>query len=357
VSQARRLAHDVLRLVEGGARSGEVLHERGAALDERDRALATALSLGVLRHQTQLDYLIAHFSGKPASRLDSDVRLILRLGIFQLRYLERLPAHAVVNESVDLVRRAHKRSAAGFVNAVLRKVHRRAIPFPDTATELSVPEWLLTRWQARFGEEATHGIGRFFLQESRSYRRGDRVQDIGAQSIVPLLDLAPGLSFLDLCAAPGNKTAQALEYGVRAVACDRSLDRLSALDGLDCAKVVLDASAELPFVRRFDRILADAPCSGTGTIGRNPEIRWRVQPTDLARHAARQRAILRQALDVLAPQGRLVYSTCSLEREENEDVVGELVRSDSKWKVASVVQRVPGIDAGDGFFAAVITSK
>jgi 16S rRNA (cytosine967-C5)-methyltransferase len=174
-----------------------------------------------------------------------------------------------------------------------------------------------------------------------------RIQDIGSQAIVPLLELQPGQSLLDLCAAPGSKTAQALEFGVRAIACDIHPHRLQSLQGLNAPLVLLDAAAPLPFSARFDRILLDAPCSGTGTLARNPEIKWRLTPADIQELAARQSAILANALAALAPGGTLVYSTCSLEREENDDVV-------APYRVSRILRRLPGRDPGDGFFAAVI---
>jgi 16S rRNA (cytosine967-C5)-methyltransferase len=180
---------------------------------------------------------------------------------------------------------------------------------------------------------------------------GLRIQDIGSQAIMPLLDLQPGQSFLDLCAAPGNKTAQALESGVRAVACDLHLSRLRNMQDLGCRLVALDASVALPFNTEFDRILVDAPCSGTGTLARNPEIKWRLEPGAIAALHAVQVRILRKALKRLVPGGRLVYSTCSLEHEENEDVVAE-----SGAHVHQLWRRLPGLDPGDGFFAAVLSS-
>jgi 16S rRNA (cytosine967-C5)-methyltransferase len=165
---------------------------------------------------------------------------------------------------------------------------------------------------------------------------------------VPQLDLQPGLRFIDLCAAPGNKTAQALECGVTGIACDVHLHRLRSVSG--CARVVLDASGPLPFRGRFDRILIDAPCSGTGTLGRNPEIRWRLKPADIEELHEKQVAILARGLEHLEPGGRLVYSTCSLQRRENEDVV-----SRSGARVIEMRRRTPGVDAGDGFFAAALT--
>jgi 16S rRNA (cytosine967-C5)-methyltransferase len=180
-----------------------------------------------------------------------------------------------------------------------------------------------------------------------------RIQDIGSQAIVPLLDLQPGHRFLDLCAAPGNKTAQALETpGILAVACDASPRRLRELhpDARRARRLRLDAAQPLPFGPVFDRILVDAPCSGTGTLARHPEIKWRLTPEDIARHAARQRAILRHALACLKPGGVLVYSTCSLEPEENEEVT----RAEARGRVQRTILRLPGRDPGAGFEAAVI---
>jgi 16S rRNA (cytosine967-C5)-methyltransferase len=164
------------------------------------------------------------------------------------------------------------------------------------------------------------------------------------------LRLEPGQDFLDLCAAPGNKTAQALEAGVRAVACDIHPHRIAMLKGLGASLLVVDGASPLPFSRRFDRILVDAPCSGTGTLARNPEIKWRLREPDIAALHGLQVAILQQARTALAPGGLLVYSTCSLEREENEDVVSTVPSE----LVVRQMHRIPGRDPGDGFFAAVI---
>jgi len=408
VSPARACAFDILRLVEQGGYAADLLHARTAVLDSRDAGLASEIVLGSLRTQSQLDFLIRHYSGRDAARLDVEVRIALRMAVYQIRYLERVPAHAAVSESVELVKRARKRSAAPLVNAVLRKAGREPVAWPDRAVELSHPAWLLERWERQFGLETAEKIARANLVQPETYVRmagadksepepwgrrfrlpgqaegpappvergvvdradrfeatevpgcyrvtggsteGLRIQDIGSQSIIPLLELSPGQRFLDLCAAPGNKTAQALENGVRAVACDLHLTRLRQMRGLGCGLVVADGTRPLPFARRFERILVDAPCSGTGTLGRNPEIKWRLQQADLARLHASQVALLGNALERLAPGGRLVYSTCSLEREENEDVVGEV-----SARVLRVWRRLPGVDSGDGFFAAVLTS-
>ena len=380
LSPARLLAFDTLRKVGRGGYASDLLATGPPDLDPRDAALASEIVFGVLRYQAHLDFLIGHYSGRPLRTLDFEVVLALRLGIYQLRYLDRVPPHAAVGESVELVKTSGFRSAAGFANAVLRKVGRERVTWPDRAVELSHPEWLLERWDREFGAEIAAGIARANLQAPETYIRvpagrepagvtaaptevagcyrliaGDagefRIQDIGSQSVVPLLELAAGQTFLDLCAAPGNKTAQALESGVRAVACDLHAKRVEMLRSLGVDVVHLDGTRPLPFGRRFDRVLLDAPCSGTGTLSRNPEIKWRLEPADLEDLHKRQVVLLANALELVAPEGRLVYSTCSLEREENDGVLEEL-----GLQATRILRRIPGLTAGDGFFAAVLRS-
>jgi 16S rRNA (cytosine967-C5)-methyltransferase len=382
VSPARRLAFDTLRKVGRGGYASDLLASGAAPLDARDAALASEIVFGVLRRQAQLDFLIERYSGRGMRKLDFEVVLALRIGVYQLRYLDRVPPHAAVSQSVELVKATGFVSAAGFVNAVLRKVGREPVAWPDRAVEHSHPEWLLERWDREFGAEVTAQIARANLRPPEAYIRvpagaviptavsmeateiggcyrlisgeagGFRIQDIGSQTVVPLLDLRPGQSFLDLCAAPGNKTAQALESGVRAVACDFHAKRVQMLRSLGVDVVHLDGTMPLPFRARFDRILLDAPCSGTGTLARNPEIKWRLQPADIQELHGRQVVLLRNALAGLAPGGVLVYSTCSLEREENDGVIEAL-----RLHPALIMRRIPGLQAGDGFFAAVIRSS
>ena len=290
VSPARLLAFDTLRKVGRGGYASDLLAAAGP-LDPRDAALGSEIVFGVLRYQAQLDFLIQHYSGRAVAKLDFEVLLALRMGVYQLRYLDRVPPHAAVGQSVELVKSMGFRSATGFANAVLRKVGREAVAWPDRAVELSLPDWLLERWDREFGAATATLIARANLRPPETYIRippnreippgitvepteipgcyrlaageagGFRIQDIGSQAVVPLLDLAPGLTFLDLCAAPGNKTAQALEFGVRAVACDFHAKRVEMLRPLGVSVVHLDGTRPLPFGRRFDRILLDAPCS------------------------------------------------------------------------------------------------
>ena len=347
-NSAREVAFRVLTRVERGAWASELLLAHTHGLDARDAGLAWELVLGTLRRQAQLDFIISSFAPR---RLDTAVRVALRMGLYQLRHLDRVPAHAAVTESVELVKGAGKRSAAGLVNAVLRRAPRGEVEWPDRATALSCPAWLLESWDRQFGRETAAGIAEAALSPPETHVASTgRTQDIGAQSIVPLLQIEPGQTFLDVCAAPGNKTAQAVQAGAQTIACDLHFQRLRVLADLTCQRVALDATEPLPFSTRFDRVLVDAPCSGTGTLGRNPEIKWRLQASDLPDLHARQVAILRNSLRSLAPGGTLVYSTCSLEREENEEVIGEF---GGNWRIH---RRIPGRDAGDGFFAAVLTS-
>lgn len=371
---ARESAFGALLAVERGAWSAEAITSRSTQLTSRDAGLASDIAFGVLRRRGQLDAIISRYSAKPLERLDTPVRVAIEMGLYQMLFLDRVPDHAAVSDSVELVRRAGKSSAASMVNAILRRASREH----PTASDLeATPAWLMRRWIAQFGEAAAQGIAETSLRPPERFIRvpagaqapqggilsevpgcyrlpsGDsgpfRFQDIGSQAVVPLLDLQPGQSFLDLCAAPGNKTAQAIETSLRAVACDLHLSRARTLHPLGVPVAVLDATNPLPFRRRFDRILVDAPCSGTGTLSRNPEIKWRLKAEDIADLAARQTAILRNALDALASDGILVYSTCSLEREENEDIVAM-----SGARVLGVMQRIPGRDSGDGFFAAAL---
>ena len=370
---ARQAAYGALLAVDRGKWSAEALGEKSAHLDSRDAGLASDIVFGTLRHRGELDYLISTCSSRPVDKLDPEVRIALQMALYQMRFLDRVPDHAVVNDAVELVRRAGKDQSAPFVNAVLRQSLRE--PAEAEAT-LSTPPWLLQRWTQHYGTETALSIARASLVTPKRYIRvgsaeppagaeptdlpgcyllaaGEpgsfRFQDISSQSVLSLLDLQPGQTFLDLCASPGNKTSQALESGVSAIASDIHESRARMLLALGVPVVMLDATKPLPFARQFDRVLVDAPCSGTGTLSRNPEIKWRLKNDDIFDLRRRQKAILKNALECVAPGGLLVYSTCSLEREENEDVVAS-----SGLEPLQTMQRLPGRDAGDGFFAAVL---
>ncbi|MGA8366731.1 MAG: 16S rRNA (cytosine(967)-C(5))-methyltransferase RsmB [Candidatus Acidiferrales bacterium] len=397
ISAARRIAFDVLRRVEAeGAYASDVLHaELGANVKPADAALATELTMGVLRWRRLLDFLLERQLKKTVERLDLPVALALRMGIYQLRFLERVPARAAVNESVEVVKRARKASAAPLVNAVLRRAASEAgvptekllPPNLPLAEQLGIlhshASWMVERWLARLGQartialleannraprlscalhDAAHGddvirgLERAGLRvepgsllnaaiavsggspaRTEAFRAGKiSIQDEASQAIPLLLGVRSGDRVLDLCAAPGGK-ASALVRAVGGdgliVAADRHAHRLRAMRaqferlGLAGAHLVeLDAASALPFRIEFDRILVDAPCSGTGTLARHPEIRWRLRPEQLPEFHELQSRMVQMALAHLAFGGRLVYSTCSLEPEENEDVVADVLR-------------------------------
>ena len=376
-------------------------------MSERDRALAQEITLGCLRWQGAIDAMLAEVARRPVGRMDREVRIALRMGCYQMRFLNRIPDRAAVSESVELVKTSGKRSAAGFVNAVLRTLPQRAEE--KVELERAHPRWLVGRWTECFDEETVAGILKANLTPQSTYLRLNtqypleetleqlseegveteatellharllvtgkpmmtacwrdgrvRIQDLSSQMIVPLLNLSSEHRFLDLCAAPGGKTAQAVEAigsSSRAVAADRHLHRLSTLGQLAATpleKVALDATAPLPFRTKFDRILVDAPCSGTGTLARNPEIKWRLRPQDLKDLALKQKSILARALDALEPSGVLVYSSCSLEPEENRGVVQAVLDERTEFRVDAYLERVPGRDPGDGFFACRIVRQ
>jgi 16S rRNA (cytosine967-C5)-methyltransferase len=392
ISAARRIAYDVLLRVETQqAYASDLLHSAlTGKISTADAGLATELALGVLRQQRLLDFLIERQSRKRIAGLDREVVLALRLGLYQLRFLDRVPARAAIFDSVELVKQSRKKSAATFVNAVLRGASATAradfaplLPanFP-LAERLGIlhshPTWLVERWLERFGEAGTIALleannrapelagvihaasardeivrsmersglqilpGRWLkdafrasggsVAQTEAFRDGRvSIQDEASQMVPLLLDVARRDSVLDLCAAPGGKTATlARAAGLEAivVAADRHAHRLDAirkhierLQLRDVEIVELDGTLALPFRAKFARVLVDAPCSGTGTLGRNPEIRWSLRREDLGELHERQVALLRTGLGQLEAGGRLVYSTCSLEAEENERVI------------------------------------
>jgi len=411
VSAARKIAYDVLRRVESeGAYASDVLHAKlGAAVRADDAALATEIALGVLRWRGLLDFLLERALKKSVERLDLPVAIALRMGLYQLRFLERIPARAAVNESAELVKRAQKSSAASLVNAVLRRLAAEAKEPPEKflpagislGERLSIshshPAWLVECWLPRLGETQTISLLRannrtprlasslhhperrdeileslrnsgLAVEQGRllqsafavaggsptrtdAFRRGDiSIQDEASQAISFLLDVQPGDRVLDLCAAPGGKTPTLARCAGRnglIVAADLHAHRLRAtreqfkrLNLSQVRLVELDASATLPFGIQFDRILVDAPCSGTGTLARHPEIRWRLKPEQLRELHRLQYQLLHSALKQLAPGGRLVYSTCSLETEENENVIAEALGN------LPDVERVTASEAG-----------
>lgn len=422
ISPARLAAFNILKQVESGAFSSVLLASEEPRLQLADRALCHELVLGVLRWQLRLDKIVEHSSQRRIESLDLGVRIALRLGLYQLRFLSRIPASAAVNESVSLVRAARLSSATAFVNAVLRRAIREAEydpaaeisdPLERIALETSHPVWLIDRWTRSFGVSEAELFARAnntvpatafrvvrtranqsevlarlssseaILESSEVAERAWRVsgatslvrelsaageiylQDEASQLVTEVLDVQRSESALDLCAAPGGKTTLIADRaGDKAIviAADRSPSRMATLTGTSALHqlksvkaVLLDAADTLPFEQgSFDKVLVDAPCSGTGTLRRNPEIRWRLSEKDIFDLAQQQKQILSNAADVLKPGGRLIYSTCSVEREENEEVVQDFLARDDRFQLVSTVRTWPHREGCDGFFISVI---
>lgn len=317
------------------------------------------LVMGVLRWQIALDARVNPLLQRPDLSLADAVRIVLRLGAFQLLHLDRIPPHAALNESVELIREAGHPHAAGMVNAILRKLvaapparkplHESAAVF---AERLGHPLWMVERWVRQYGRDAAIAIcefdqqepscGSLFAPEASGDGEGETIElprmDDGSRLVAEIAAAAHAAPkrIWDCCAAPGGKTLILAHRHPHAelLATDANARRLKMLverlkreaPEAKTKSVVAEAQALPEEAGTFDLILCDVPCSGTGTLARNPEIRHRLTPSEFSRQAERQRGILAAALERLEPEGRLIYSTCSLEREENEDVVDAVLR-------------------------------
>lgn len=407
VSAARKTAFRILLAVERGPdHADDLLREQAVSvLASPDRNLTTALVMGVLRWQIWLDAQFRPLCKRPNAKLDPEVLIALRLALFQLRFLDRIPAHAAIDESVELTKHSGHRFAAGMVNAVLRSLARgdaaRAGRWDERAAEAQAhPAWLVERWTGLYGVPAMQAIchhgqsqprtavriedardEEYLLQTgielapgklltaARTVVAGDvtaapgfregrlRIQDEGSQLIAELAaHLATALvrdekKILDACAAPGGKTLILAERlpQARIVACEASPRRLAELrqrlaswnDRVECR--IADA-AELNQDAAFDFALADVPCSGTGTLGRNPEIRHRLRAEDFPRIAERQRAILGGVLRAVRPGGRVVYSTCSIEPEENEEILAAVLAENPNFRKISILPALQALE-------------
>jgi 16S rRNA (cytosine967-C5)-methyltransferase len=422
---ARRLAFQILAEIDrGGATLADRLAAPEAAgLPRRERAFLHELVLGTLRRRGELDHTLAALVDRPLGRLDPGALVALRLGAYQILHL-RVPDRAAVSESVDLVRHAAPR-AAGFVNAVLRRLARegrRQAPDPVSdpvgwlTTAGSLPRWLAERWTAELGAAAAVARARALAEPPAiGYRLNPRadperlrarieeaglaprplivpgawaategsaaalaeegllyLQDEGSQ-LVAHLAARPG-ALLDACAAPGGKSTLMADlvggsgHVVAAEASPRRLRTLATLVarwGSPNVRVVGADALRPPFRGRFDAVLVDAPCSGLGTLGRHPDIRWRSRPEELPRHAERQRQILEAVTPLVAPGGRLVYSVCSPEPEETEGVVAPFLADHPELTVEippawaapfaeGASLRTRAESGGDEFFAAIL---
>ncbi len=413
---ARRAAYRVLLDVERGSMDlPQGLAGARAHLDDRrDQALAAAIAIGTLRWRGALDYLIEHFARRSVDAIDPEVLTVLRLSAYQVVYLTRVPPAAAVGDGVELVREARKKSAAGFVNAVLRAIarQRESLPLPrrprqaaedvgrpDAAlvdylsTTLSHPRWLVARWLSRYGASATERWLRFNNEEAPLTLRANTlrisvddlaaqlrdhgivttraayavdgltvvsgnpirsglereglfvIQDEASQLAGDMLPVRPGQRVLDACASPGGKTAQ-LASGIEdrglVIACDVRSRRVALLGdtvariGARSVRVVqADFTRPAPFGAVFDAVLLDAPCSGLGTLRRDPDIKWRRREEELPGFAAAELQMLQHAGDTVRPGGYLAYATCSSEPEEDEEVAARFLEARRDFQAAA----------------------
>lgn len=449
-SDARRSAATLLVHLSHGRRTLEALLEEvdgaGSIRDPRDRDLLQALVFGVLRWQGRLDFILSHFSKIPLYKIEPTVLAILRLALFQILFLSRIPPSAAVHSAVEAAKAMVGVRVAPFVNAVLRRAaveHShvvfpdcKTLPIPALAAEWSCPEWLVARWIGRYGVDATAGLcaainrlppltlrantlkaGREELAgalhafavetvpavkapdavhvkglmvplcDLDAFRQGwFQVQDEAAQLVSIFLDPQPGETVLDACAGRGGKTghlAQLMQNRGRLVALDHSTARLSQLRdemrrlGISmvsiCEADLLQPDACRP-TGPFDRILLDAPCSGLGTLRRNPDIKWSDHKKDLQRHCGIQIRLLQQVSAWLKPGGTMVYAVCSSEPEETVEVVEAFISKNHEFQVdreagelpevvrtildsRGFLQTYPSLSYMDGFFAVRIKFK
>ncbi len=415
ISPSRIAAFEILAKIETEKSFSSVLlpiYEE--KLEPKDRALCHELTLGTLRKQIYLDKVIEKLTN--GKKLDSAVKVILRIALYQLVFLDKIPAHAAINDSVNLTQMAKKTSAKGFVNAVLRRFTRENVELDFTnevekiSVETSHPKWLIEKWIADFGLEETaklaeannetpklifrftakttdaikESITKENISTDKKYLRelaeNGKIyfQDEGSQIIGNAVELKEGETFLDVCAAPGSKVTQiGSKFQVPSskllVAGDLYWQRVKILQencknqGVGFVNILqYDAENALPFAdESFDVVLIDAPCSGTGTIRHNPEIRYFLQEKDFAELQAKQLKILNNASKLIKRGGRIIYSTCSLEKEENEEVCGKFLSENVGFQLSSpnvsegfltaqgFARTFPQKDRMDGFFIAV----
>lgn len=410
VSPARISAYEILLKIEKEKSFSSVLlpiYEEN--LEAKDRALCHELTLGILRRQIYLDKVIEYFATK---KLDLEIRIILRLGLYQLLFLDKIPEYSAINESVNLAVFAKKTSAKGFINAILRRFLREkpVLEFSSEIEKISVetshPSWLIEKWIRQFGIEETQKLAeannetpnidyrQTALTSEKTLASLDELsrrelfdlaekgeiyfQDKASQLVGKIVDLQPNESFLDVCAAPASKLTQLAVLRAKSsnpaksevfIGGDLHLQRVKLMrknarkQGLrDLSFLQYDAENSLPFAEdSFDVVLLDAPCSGTGTIRHNPEIRYSLTEKDFAELSQKQLKILNNASKLLKHGGRLIYSTCSLETEENEKVIENFLANNSEFSKMDVTdfltesgfsRTFPQRDKMDGFFIA-----
>jgi 16S rRNA (cytosine967-C5)-methyltransferase len=427
VTEARRAAAEILADLRHAELLDPAFELRAASLDARDRRWTQELVYGMLRRRAMLDAMLSERVRGGLVRLDADLIDLLRLGAYQLLHMRSVPAYAAIAQTVELAKERHGLGASKLANAVLRRLDREretlnpAVPMDPVdalALRYSHPRWLVARWVGRWGAEETERLlqannaeaplvvrpynivreqleatlesagvdvtdvplvrdslairSPVSLTELGVYRQGlFFVQDPAATLVTQYAAAPLGAEVADVCAAPGGKALELARIGEFVVAGDRSLQRVQRMvtnarrvDSRNLLALVADARA--PATRPVDVVLVDVPCTGTGTFRRHPDARWRLKVSDIAVLAAAQRSILRAAATVVKPGGILVYSTCTLEPEENDAQIEAFLRESPEWTLEPPPEgTVPAavLDAGrlrvlpqrhgvDGAFAA-----
>jgi 16S rRNA (cytosine967-C5)-methyltransferase len=427
VTEARGAAAEVLTDLRGGELLDSAFDRRTTRLDPRDRRWTRELVFGMLRRRSWLDALLDDRVRGGLAKLDPDLIDLLRLGAYQLLSMGSVPAYAAIGQTVELTKRRHGIGASKLANAVLRRLDRErerlAVATPEDpvealALEHSHPRWLVARWVARWGAEDTERLlaannaeapiivrpfgivreqleamlegagvhvedvplvpdsiritGHVSLTELGAFRQGlFFVQDPGATLVTRYAAIDAGSTVADLCAAPGGKALELSRTAGAVIAADRSAGRLTRMVGnfrrveaRNIAPVVSDARE--PAIAPVDAVLIDVPCTGTGTFRRHPDARWRLKVSDLAVMGAMQRTIIRAAAELVRPGGLMIYSTCSLEPEENDAQVESFLAEHDDWVLepppdgavpaavldAGRLRVLPQRHATDGAFAA-----
>jgi 16S rRNA (cytosine967-C5)-methyltransferase len=392
VTASRAVAAEICTDLRRGEFLDQSFERRIAPLDARDRRWTRELVYGMLRHRGWIDAILSERVRGGLVRLDPDVIDLLRLGVYQLTNMGSVPAYAAIAQTVELAKRRHGLGASKLVNAVLRRTDRERdelqLPIPSEADEAlslkySHPRWLVARWIERLGEQDTerllalnnaeapivirpYGIVREqleamleeagvhvaeapFVPESIAISGGTTftelgafkkglffVQDPAATLVTEYAAIPSGVTVADLCAAPGGKAIELSKVAGGVIASDRSFGRLQRLlanqQRLEMTNLFpFVGDARHPAIAPVDAVLIDVPCTGTGTFRRHPDARWRLKISDFAVMSALQKVILRSASKVVKSGGLLVYSTCSLEPEENDEQVDQFLAENPNW--------------------------
>ena len=421
---SRHIALNILCRVETGAYADRLLETQRNHLSDVDGNLLQHLVLGTLTYQTRLDFILSPYLKKPLHKQRPNLRNLLRLGVYQLQHLDRIPPYAIVSESVTLARKLLGAPTAKMVNAILRGVaeNRKPVTFPDPnsdpvqhlAITASHPKWLVKRWINRYGVDETRALCNTnnaqptltirpnalkttpdalreqlaidgintepvdpnllavshvkHLFQTNAYKKGlFTVQGPGAATVIPLLDPHPGETILDMCSAPGGKTtaiAECMKDRGRILATDLYPARLKPLKqnlyrlGLTSIHPIAADARHLTLNTTFDRILVDAPCSSLGILNHHPDLRWRRRESDIHDLSHLQRTLLSRAANYLRPGGTLVYSTCTLEPEENEHIIEAFLHNHPNFYPEHASHEYPYLTLlphhtnNDGVFAA-----